>query len=113
MSKYGIELYDENGDVSLSVSDRLGRFLGSFWVNGIVEGSRTTVFDIPKEHQELGEIFTWFDPGWRVFRLHYAAAPQINNTIMVSNTQIRVSITSRKSTNGAGQNGFMVWYGVK
>ena len=65
MTKYGIELYDEKGNKTLSVYDIVPRFLGSFTVPETVgEGTRTHTFPIPKEHQGLGELFYWYDPHW-------------------------------------------------
>lgn len=66
MGKYGLELFNAQGKKTLSISDRLGRFLGSFTVPAVYQGeTRRFVFPIPAEKQGLGGLFLVFNPEYR------------------------------------------------
>jgi hypothetical protein len=58
---YGLEIYDENGNLFLGASSTVGRFIGSFSVpahNG--SGTKTTTFQIPSSALAKGKPFLWW-----------------------------------------------------
>ena len=61
---YGLEIYDENGNLFLGSSSTVGRFIGSFVVpahNG--SGTKTTTFQIPASALAKGKPFLWWKQG--------------------------------------------------
>lgn len=111
MAEYGLEAWDASGKKTLSINDRLGRFLGSFRVpEQLSNGSRRTIFNIPVEHQNKGRIFVWYDPQWVVW---HEFAPGVTNVVTITSNQIIVDISVYdRSTDGVGQLAFDIFYGV-
>ncbi len=89
MSDYGLEVWDANGNKTLSITDRLTRVLGSVPYDGSMKGSTGTI-----NISEPGIIFayacavkssieltdTQVDVGWRILRID-----QVNRAITYRN----------------------------
>ena len=117
MSKYGLELSDEKGNVTLSISDRLGRFLGRFTVPYVRNGNtKTTKFVIPEAHRGLGMIFLYYNPQWKADASFGDSPFTPDVTIDIVNTQEEITVTVRvvksQYVENSGQESFEVWYGV-
>lgn len=120
MSVYGLELYDENGGRTLSVTDRVGRFLGIFTVPSVpTRSSRTFKFEVPAHHLEFGELFFWYNPvydtawHWNPNLIkHYD--PEVTIDINLSFNILTVNINVGWSPFSSGELGeFQIFYGVR
>lgn len=120
-NNYGLEIYNQKGEKTLSVTDRMGRFLGKFTVPFVPKNStREFIFTIPENHRGLGEIFLWYNPLWKIEggsspgSSDTIQTPDVTNIIRIESTRIVVntSVKAKVFEQFTGQEAFVIWYGV-